>query len=803
MSLWQMSLQGGVMILLAAALRAPLRRRLPKWTFPALWALALARLMLPIALPLPRSVSDWLFRAQSAAPGQAVRTASLPAASMPAANAAWTGTAPVAMDSPMGDIPMGEAPVTQTPFPWLWLWAAGALALAVYFAVAYRRGYRLFAASLPVGRPEVARWQSAHPLYRPYAIRESDRISTPLTYGVVRPVILLPKSARQADEQTLNALLTHEWTHIRRFDAAFKLALAAALCLHWPNPAVWLLYTLANRDLEFACDEAALTRLGPDRRASYARALLCMEALRDGSLPFCSGFGKSDIEERILSIMKTKKASPWALALALVLLLASVTAFAAPNPQSPAEVTYWETDAGDLYTLVDGETGQVYYRDAEGTLWKELTAELAEKLFPPHTIEWWTADEYSEWLENEKKELEAAIGTRAWTQSDGWFLWTREKVDETIAMYEQTLKDIQDGLLISKTIDGSADVVLAQNAAEGVSATTATATATSVVLTTDASSAYQKLIAHKTANYAQQSIAAFNAALASTPDELSEFLAAYAEVISTLSPDDPNHDFFTTTLDFSSDELYCGARGEPVAFYTNISKKSRPSTWPDDEGNTWYEFTCLVGLSVSYTIPSPELITVGQRDQTLLAFQAEMQDYLSGLSEEEITGGNIRKALETKAAEAVKRFSTEKMKLSCEIGSVEISDARTVVSPSAASLPLDELTIASTVPENVATTLVVESGVAETEEETALVAGQADGEEREMQYTGLDEHFWQKYGLIYKNDVLTWKGQRVSRFVDFAPDGGVFTYSDDTYRDGLSLYTVYGPDGTLTAVVPF
>lgn len=789
MSLWQMSLQGGVMILLAAALRVPLKRRLPKWTFPALWALALARLMLPIALPLPQGVNDWLFRAQSAAPapGQAVQTAALPTANLPTPNAAWTGTTPAMADM------TGATPVSHTPFPWLWLWAAGALALAVYFAVAYWRGYRLFAASLPVSRPEVARWQSAHPLSRPYAIRESDRISTPLTYGVLRPVILLPKSARQADEPTLNALLTHEWTHIRRFDAAFKLALAAALCLHWPNPAVWLMYTLANRDLEFACDEAALTRLGPDSRASYARALLCMEALRDGSLPFCSGFGKSDIEERILSIMKTKKASPWALALALVLLLASVTAFAAPNPQAPNGATLMETDAGDLYTFVDGETGRVYYRDSEGTVWKEITPEEAEKLFPPYTIEWWTADEYAEWLENEKQELESVIGSRAWTQSEGWFTWTREKVDETIARYEQTLKDIQNGILISKKVNGSEDVMMAQGTAEGVNATTGVAFATAP------SAAYEKLIAYKTPNYAQQSVADFNAALASTPDELSEFLAAYAEVISALSPDDPNYGFLTTTLDFSSDELFCGARGEPVAFYTNISKESQPSAWPDDEGNTWYQFTCLVGLTVSYDIPSPELITVAERDQTLLAFQAEMQDYLSGLSEDEITGGDIRKALVAKGVEAASRLSTDKMKLSFEIGSVEISDAGTV-STGAEYQPLDELTIASVVQEDAIAAVEAEPGTFATVSEATLVSGQEDAE---MQYSGLDEHFWQKYGLTYKDGVLTWKGQRVSRFVDFAPDGGVFTHSDDTYRDGLSLYTVYGPDGTLTAVMPF
>lgn len=73
----------------------------------------------------------------------------------------------------------------------------------------------------------------------------------------------------------------------------------------------------------------------------------------------------------------------------------------------------------------------------------------------------------------------------------------------------------------------------------------------------NASAAYEKLIAFKTEGYGQQSVADFNAALASSPDELTEFLAAQAEVISTISHDDENYDFFTTTMSFSSDELYC------------------------------------------------------------------------------------------------------------------------------------------------------------------------------------------------------------------------------------------------------
>ena len=62
--------------------------------------------------------------------------------------------------------------------------------------------------------------------------------------------------------------------------------------------------------------------------------------------------------------------------------------------------------------------------------------------------------------------------------------------------------------------------------------------ASSPTVSPTASAAYEKLIAYKTESYGEQSIADFNTTLASTPDELTEFLAAVADVISTISSDD-------------------------------------------------------------------------------------------------------------------------------------------------------------------------------------------------------------------------------------------------------------------------
>ena len=169
----------------------------------------------------------------------------------------------------------------------------------------------------------------------------------------------------------------------------------------------------------------------------------------------------------------------------------------------------------------------------------------------------------------------------------------------------------------------------------------------------DASAAYEKLIAYKTRDYGQQTVADFNASLASTPDELTEFFNA---------------------MTFSSNQLYCEHRGEELAFSAYLSKKSRPCGYLDDEGNTIYEFNCTVSFQVPYSINNPKLITVAERDRILLTYREKMQNYLDGLSEAEIANGNIKKMLMDKSAELENDLSIENMKLSpCDFYLIEIN----------------------------------------------------------------------------------------------------------------------------------
>lgn len=209
---------------------------------------------------------------------------------------------------------------------------------------------------------------------------------------------------------------------------------------------------------------------------------------------------------------------------------------------------------------------------------------------------------------------------------------------------------------------------------------TSTTGASSPTVSPTASAAYEKLIAYKAEGYGQQSVADFNVALASTPDELTEFLAAVADVISTISTDDENYDFFTTTISFSSQELYCEHMGEELTFSMPLSKQSRPCDYLDEDGETVYDFSCFVEADVAYSINAPKLVTVAERDKALLTFKEEMQNYLNGLSEEEIAGGDIKKMLIDKSTELANSLSTENMKLSpCDIYIIEIHNAGTEI----------------------------------------------------------------------------------------------------------------------------
>ena len=316
MSLLQMSFTGGILILAVIVIRALAINMLPKKAFNALWWISVVRLMIPFSIPSAFSVYSLM---GSHAPGngsQAIRVlpigASGQAASMP--------------DS-----------ITNAVSTWTVVWAAGVLVCAVFFSLAYWKCRKEFQTSIPVGNDFTENWLSVHQQGRRISIRQSGRFSAPLTYGVLHPVILMPTSTKWENTDSLAYVLAHEYVHIRRFDSIRKLVLIVVLCVHWFNPLVWVMYILANRDIELSCDEAVVRFFGENTKAAYARALISMEETRSGLTPLCSSFSKNAIEERITAIMKIKKTTVFSLVLAGFIVAGTATAFATSANAQQAE----------------------------------------------------------------------------------------------------------------------------------------------------------------------------------------------------------------------------------------------------------------------------------------------------------------------------------------------------------------------------------------------------------------------------------------------------------------------------------
>ena len=137
----------------------------------------------------------------------------------------------------------------------------------------------------------------------------SDKISTPIVFGLIRPKIILPvNTAENSNESELRYIVTHELVHIKRFDNIIKILWVISLSIYWFNPIIWLGFIISQKDMEMSCDEKVLTLNNGDIRSEYASSLINLAAKQN--ILFNGGilaFGESNIKERIKRIMKFRK----------------------------------------------------------------------------------------------------------------------------------------------------------------------------------------------------------------------------------------------------------------------------------------------------------------------------------------------------------------------------------------------------------------------------------------------------------------------------------------------------------------
>jgi len=288
----------------------------------AIWALTLAA---ALALPL----------GMIATPAWRVGVLSRQS-EQPASTRSAESTVPRAVGSPssIGDIaplPVAEAnPATATSrtnrsrwdslrdaaadgawVPLLWL--AGVVAILLWMVAGrvalHRLARRAETMNAPAWRAILEEERKRAGVKNPVALLSSDAVSTPLTWGIRSPVILMPAESVDWPDEHRSVVLRHEMAHIARADTLTQMLGAVTCAVYWFHPLAWVAARGVRVEQERACDDRVLSSGTP--AVEYAAHLLevarSARAMGPQGLVSLAMARPSQLEGRLLAVLNASR----------------------------------------------------------------------------------------------------------------------------------------------------------------------------------------------------------------------------------------------------------------------------------------------------------------------------------------------------------------------------------------------------------------------------------------------------------------------------------------------------------------
>ena len=225
----------------------------------------------------------------------------------------------------------------------LTLWLAGiAFSLAQMFVAALALWRTRRRANASPDAPLAGTLANSLGIASPVRILETST-GMPMTAGILRPTIFLPRDARSWSQERRRVVLLHELAHVRRGDAATHILARTALALHWWNPLAWTAWRGFIKERECAADDLVLT--AGATAADYAGHLLeiarTFQPQPATAAAALSMARRSQLEGRLVAILDARiprrQQSRAALAAAAVAAILLMSPLAAVRAQSQAE----------------------------------------------------------------------------------------------------------------------------------------------------------------------------------------------------------------------------------------------------------------------------------------------------------------------------------------------------------------------------------------------------------------------------------------------------------------------------------
>lgn len=146
----------------------------------------------------------------------------------------------------------------------IFLWAMVVIGFSVYEFIAYRKAIRRISGSI------VFEIEDPEKNFTYYIV--PDKVSGPCTIGFFHQKIIIPRHLPH--DPDFEKVYKHEYAHLKNHDNFVKLLCLAVMCLHWMNPAAYLLLYLYRQTAEAVSDGAATEGCTEEEIKSYAILLV-------------------------------------------------------------------------------------------------------------------------------------------------------------------------------------------------------------------------------------------------------------------------------------------------------------------------------------------------------------------------------------------------------------------------------------------------------------------------------------------------------------------------------------------------
>jgi len=190
------------------------------------------------------------------------------------------------------------------------IWSAGLIVLLSRIIIGLfgvhrltRQGQKISASSW---RQLLNHFLKSISIKRKIGLFSHKNVNIPLTWGVIKPVVILPTESKNWTQDQRSSALFHELSHIKRGDFLVKILARCSLALYWFNPLSWFAFRMMKKEQEKACDELVL-KAGV-KPSTYAVNLLSIKNAGQfqWSPPSAAlgAVGKSQLNERLIAILK-------------------------------------------------------------------------------------------------------------------------------------------------------------------------------------------------------------------------------------------------------------------------------------------------------------------------------------------------------------------------------------------------------------------------------------------------------------------------------------------------------------------